>query len=405
MSLFGRKQKRIYLDYASATPVDPRVAKAMEPFEEGNFGNPSSSHEEGRTARLAVADARTTIAREMGARAEEIIFTSGGTEGNNLAILGVVRSLIHKGHAPDTLHVLRSSIEHASVAEPFDVLEKEGVKVEVVPVGGDGIVDLGALERMLTPQTVLVSVMYANNEIGTIQPLRDVSRVLHSYKEKREGSLPLYLHADAVQAPLYLDCGAEKLGIDLLTVDAQKLYGPKGVGFLYVRHSVEISPLMYGGGQERALRPGTENVPLIVGCAEAFVLAASQRQRCCEHLTVLRDEFIRQLRARVPNAEINGSLTERLPSNVSISIPGADGEYLVIGLDTDKVSAATGAACSALGGKRQGIVEALGKSREVALGTVRFTLGKATSLGELTYAAEVLARRVKTATRGVNPVQ
>ncbi len=378
------------MDYASATPVDVRVRDVMEPYFSRSFGNAGSIHAEGVQARDALEGARKCIARTLGARISDIMFTSGGTEANNLAILGVARAL----EGPGPLHMVTTTIEHPSILNCFKRLEENGVSVTYVPASESGVVSPHDIEKALTPRTVLVSVMYANNEIGTVQPISRISKIVHCFKEKRDAELPLYMHTDASQAPLYLDCSVQKLQVDLMTFDAQKIYGPKGVGALYKKHGVVVSPLFEGGGQEYGIRPGTENIPLIVGFAEALSNAQKEYKELSEKTAKLRDYFIRSLIENVPSIVVNGDADARIANNINVSIPGHDAEFLVISLDADGIACGTGSACTR-GKDSSYVVEALGGGEAFAKSSLRFSLGKKTTEGDIDRVVSVLRARTR----------
>lgn len=383
------KNKRIYLDTAAATPIDPRVAKAMRPYLAADFGNPSSLHTEGVAAKKAVDAAREKIAAVLDAHADEIIFTSGGTESDNLAILGVAHGLLAAKKIARPGHIITSQIEHRAVLEPCARLEKEGWRVTYLPVGGDGLVDLAALKEALRPDTALVSIMYANNEVGTIEPLREIGKILRHYrKERGEDRLP-YFHTDACQTPRFLPLSVEKLGVDLLTLNGSKIYGPKGIGCLFARRNTFIGSENLGGGQERGRRSGTENVAGIAGLAEALVIASVAQTAETKRLLPVRDHLIAQLR-EIPGALINGSLTERLPNNVSATYPGLLGEFLVLALDAKGIAVSTGSACSAHHQDDSHVIMALGNDRSYADRTVRFTLDRGTTEADVNYTVKAI---------------
>lgn len=387
----GLKGKRIYLDHAATTPVLPEVLTAMAPYWHEHFGNPGALYQEGVEAMRALLSARTTIARQLSVRAEEITFTSGGTEANNLAIFGIIAQLRAEGRAPAALHVISTKLEHSSILEPLRRLEAEGVSVSYVPVHESGLIDLAALRAALRPETVLITVHLVNNEIGVIQPLRDIARVLAEYypKDKR----PRF-HTDACQAPLYLDPSPERFGVDMLTLDGQKIGGPKGIGLLVHRHHIAFQPIMVGGGQERGMRPGTEPVPLVVGLATAIRFSAENREARVDHVSALRDRFIAQLLQRIPQAVLNGSATERIANNVNISIPGVDTEFLVIHLDKEGVAVSTKSTCL-VDEPASTTVAALGRGDAHARSTLRITLGPDTTWKELTYALDALEKSLE----------
>lgn len=443
-------RRRIYLDYAATTPLDPRVKKVMEPFFAERFGNPSSIYVEGAAAKKAVEEARTKIARCLEAHPDEIVFTSGGTEANNLAIFGAVGNIVftydrrqilflkgaHKG-----VHIVTTNIEHSSVLEPLLELERRGsAEVTYVPVERDGIVKPEKIIAAIRPETALVSVMYANNEIGTIQPIAKIGKAISNLRDGLESQIPNrksqtnsrseipkirtpIFHIDACQAPSYLNCLVNALGVDLLTLDAHKIYGPKGVGCLYVRRGTPLAPQLLGGGQERGLRSATENVPGIIGFAEALRIAAAERAKESARLEKLRNQlYLSILPARLRRSEVpaggqdteiskravplvNGSIRrgERLPNNLNISFPEIDTEFLTLQLDSAGIACSTKSSC--LKDERESyVVAALGPppaaawrtearrngSGERARNTLRFTLGRGTRGPDIIEAAEAL---------------
>ena len=382
--------KRIFLDYASSTPIAPEVQTAMEPWL-NNFANPSALYEEALVAKEAVATARGHIAEILIAQEKEIYFTSGGTESNNIAILGVIRAHKKDGFIP---HIVISAIEHSSVLELEKEIVSQECEVTVVPVNLDGLIEPKDIREALKHNTVLVSIMYANNEIGTIQDLHAISRVIQDFKNKNKTTYP-YLHTDACQAALYLPLNVLKLGVDLLTLDGIKMYGPRGVGMLYVRSSVYISPTMFGGGQEHGLRSGTENVPGIVGLATALEMAEEKKNSECARLTTLRNIMIEKILALFPQARLNGSLENRLPNNINICFPGMDAEFTVISLDIAGISASYSSSCLTLSQNSSSyVVAALGKP-ECANSSLRFTMGRETTEGDMEKMVKTLVEVVK----------
>ena len=346
--------------------------------------NPSSLHASGVRAARALNDARKTVARILDAHDDEIIFTSGGTEANNLAIFGLT-----KGSKKS--HIITSVIEHASILEPSRQLEREGWSVTYLPVKSDGLIDLKELAQALRPDTVQVSIGYANNEIGVIQPIREISKIIRQFKKAKSYKLEAnpYFHTDACQAPRFLDCRVSTLGVDLMTLNSGKIYGPEGVGCLYVRRGVNLSPLIYGGGQERGIRNGTENVKGIVGFADALALCAKLREKESARLTKLRDYFIDRL-LKLPGVVLNGSRKSRLPNNVNVSFVGADSESVVLNLDAQGVYVSSGSACSTHTKDFSYVVQALGYQPEAARSAVRFTLDRATTKRDLDYVLKIL---------------
>ncbi len=390
------RMKRIYLDHAATTYMDPAVKKAMDAFFIENFGNPSAIYEEGRIAKKAISDARLSVARSLGAQPDEIIFTGGGTQGDNLAIFGAARHLaktLKKGATP---HIITSKIEHHAVLYSFEQLENEGFEVSYINVGKDGIIDLKQFKESLRPETILVSVMLANNEIGAIQPISEISKAIRLYKKEKGGNAsdPLF-HTDAVQAPSYIDLNVLKPGVDLLSLNGSKIYGPKGVGALYIKRGIKISPLSFGGGQEKGINPGTENVPAIVGLAKALELAQKEREKESARLSRLRDYFIKGILKSVPDTVLNGSAEKRLPNNVNISFLGVEGESIVLYLDARGIACSTGSACNSDNLEVSHVIRALGRPYEYAHGSVRFTLGKKTKKEDIDYVLKVLPEIIK----------
>jgi cysteine desulfurase len=415
-------KKRIYLDHAATTYLDPRVKKAMEPFWLKEFGNPSSLYQEGRVAKKAIENARSKIAELIGAKSEEIIFTAGGTEIDNLAIFGVANgvrkfaSLITDTKGNDTEaklpsakisgspHIITTKFEHHAVLNTCKELEKRGFKVTYLSVGKEGIVNPNDVKKSLTNETILVSIMFANNEIGTIQPISEISNIIRNFRNSKVSDFgfrisdfaayPL-LHTDACQAAGYLDLDVKKLGVDLMTVNGSKIYGPKGIGFLYVRKGVKIQPILYGGEQERKMRPGTENVPAIVGLAKAFELVQSDRVKESKRLTTLRDYFIKKLLTQIPKTFLNGHATQRLPNNINISVLGVEGESVVLYLDEAGIACSTGSACTSASLEPSHVIMALGKPYEYGHGSLRFTLGRCNTKKDIDYVLKVLPDIIK----------
>jgi cysteine desulfurase len=390
---------RIYLDAAAATPLSKKAFSAMEPYLTRHFGNPGSVHEEGRLAKEAVQVARGKVARALSVRPEEITFTSGGTEANNLAILGTIQAHLRAGTSPQSLHVLTTRLEHSSVLKCFDEIKAWGVRIDYIPVDSEGIVDVTALPALLTQETVLVSVHYVNGEIGVVQPLRHIARVVGDVKTAQHIS-KLVFHTDASQAPLFLDCALEHVGVDMMTLDGQKMYGPKGVGILAHRRTVELKPQILGGGQENKLRSGTEPVPLIVGCAEALHRAQEHRAQNAEKVRTLRNVLHYALGRLIPHFDVNGSLEKRVPNNLNISLPGVDTEFLVVRLDTKGVAVSTRSACEGDSGKSH-VVEAMTGDSARAKSTLRCTLPLDITARDIRRAARIIGAEVKILTKRV----
>ncbi len=379
--------KRIYMDYAATTPVDPRVKKAMEPFWISNFGNPGGLYEEGRRAKEALEESRKKIAAIIGARPDEIIFTSGGTESINLAILGALKML---GGG----HLITSKFEHHAVLKPIEDLQKRGFDVTYIQVNGDGVINAEDVKKALRPDTVFVSIMYANNEIGTIQPIAEIGKVIRDYKLQTK-NCKLVFHTDACQASGYLDLNVDRLGVDLMSINASKIYGPKGVGFLYKKQNIKLMPQILGGGQEGRLRSGTENVAFAVAMAEALRIAQEEKTKEAKRLTKLRDYFISRATMEIPKVVLNGHATKRLPNNINISVLDIEGESLVLALDSEGIAFSTGSACTSESLDPSHVILALGKPYEFAHGSMRFTLGKKTTKKEIDYVIQKMKEKVK----------
>jgi len=373
-------QPVIYLDYAAATPVDERVLASMQPYFTDNFYNPSATYLAANSVGKDLAEARGKIAYWLGARSTEIIFTAGGTEANNLAIRGIMQKF------PEA-NVVVSAVEHESVLAPARQYD-----CRVAPVSKDGSVDLVKLAELIDENTVLVSVMYANNEVGTIQPIRDIAQIIKQKRAQRNSKLPLYFHTDACQAANYLDLHASRLSVDMMTLNGGKIYGPKQSGVLFVHSSVELEPLILGGGQERNMRSGTENVAASIGLSVALDVAQTMRHEESRRLQQLQKYFIEKLTAKIPNVLVNGSLKKRLPNNVHVTIPGVDNERLLVQLDEAGILAAAGSACSASDEEPSHVLRAMGVSDEDAQASLRFTMGRATDEQAIDHTIDALAR-------------
>ena len=373
----------VYLDHNSTTPVAPEVLEAMVPYLSGECGNASSIHSYGQRARAAVERARESVAALVGARAAEVVFTSGGTESDNLAIFGIVAA-----DARAAKHVITTQIEHHAVLNSCQALERLGVEVTYLPVSRAGVVDPAEVRRALRPETVLITVMHANNELGTVQPIEEIGRIA--------AEADVYFHTDAVQSAGKLPLAVESLGVDLLSLSGHKLRGPKGVGALYVRKGARLRPLFYGGHHERDRRPGTENVPGIVGMGRAAQLAAANLAVDGPRLAVLRDRLERELVARVPQARVNGAGAPRTPNTSNITFPFVEGEALVIALDLRGVACSTGAACSAGAIEPSHVLTAIGLPPEEARASLRFSLGHETTTADVETALAIIPGAVET---------
>lgn len=374
---------RIYLDYAAATPVDPQVLEAMQPHFTEQFANPSSLYSSARVTREALTAARANVANTLGAKPTEITFTAGATESINLAIQGVLRKF------PDG-HIVTTAIEHEAVLATVEQFDHT-----IVSVSPKGIVNVQDILDTITDQTVLISVMMANNEIGTIQPIKELAQELESIRQQRNSDLPLYLHTDAAQAATTLDLHVSRLGVDLLTLNGGKMYGPKQSGILYIRTGTQLEPLIYGGGQERGLRSGTENVAFAVGFAKALEVAQADRKNEAQRLQNLRDELQSLLLNELPELTINGDPRHRLPHNLNITLEGLDGEAAVLYLDNAGVQASTGSACSIGSDEPSHVLLALGCTPAQANSSLRFTLGKTTTPEDIQQAAEIIVKTLQ----------
>lgn len=373
------KPPTIYLDHAAATPADSGVLAAMRPYWRDKFFNPSATYAAALEVKKALSEARGRVANRFGARPAEIIFTAGGTEANNLVIHGIMRQF-------PTGNVVVSAVEHESVLVPARSYDCRQVAVKT-----DGRLDLDDLRRKIDDKTVLVSIMYANNEIGTIQPVREVAKLVNDIRRQRgPKKFPLYFHTDACQAANYLDLHVSRLGADLMTINGGKIYGPKQSGALYFKTGVKLLPLVDGGGQEQGLRSGTENVPAAIGLAAALDKTQSIRRQEAKRLYDLQQQFFKLLEQKIPGVRINGSLKHRLPNNVHLTIPGQDNERLIIQLDEADIMAAAGSACSASDEEPSHVLRAIGLSENEARASLRLTMGRDTTETAIRRCLQVL---------------
>ena len=376
--------KLIYMDHAATTPVRPEVLDAMLPFFTESYGNPSSIYTLAQEGRKAVDDSRDTLAQVLGARRSEVVFTSGGTESDNAAIKGAAFALRESGN-----HIVTSSIEHHAVLHTCNQLETMGFDVTYLPVDRYGFVDPDDVARSITDRTILVSVMMANNEIGTIEPVAEIAAVAKS-EAKRRGHT-IVMHTDAVQAAGSLDLSVRELGVDMLSLSAHKFHGPKGVGALFIKRGTPFEPQQMGGGHERERRSGTENVPGIVGMAEALRLAAEGRESYNAHCRNLRDKIIAGVEERVDGAHLNGHPTKRLANNAHLSFESVEGEPVLLGLDFAGICASSGSACSSVSLEPSHVLIATGLSPELARGSLRVTVGADNTEDEIDYFLSVLS--------------
>ena len=379
-------KKTIYLDNAGATPIDPKVKRVILAYLE-KFGNVSSVHTAGREAKEIIDAARKTVASIINARPEEVVFTSSGTESANLAVLGVARANKEKGK-----HIITTQTEHPAVLKACEYLEKnEGFKVEYLEVEDSGIINPLTLKNVLRKETVLVSVMYANNEIGTIQPIQEISKIIRRFE--KENQIRVIFHTDACQAAGALNLDVQKLGVDSMTLNGSKIYGPKGTGCLFVRQGIKLMPVILGGGQERGLRDGTEKPALIAGFAEALKIVDQNKEKESKRQTKLRDRLISEILKSIPDSRLNGDAKLRLPNNINISFKDVDGEMLMLFLDRKGICISTGSACSS---------QEIGPSRVMKAiknpngwGNIRISLGLKTTRKELEWTLELIKKEVE----------
>ena len=385
---FLKKDKRIYADYAASTPLDKKVLKAMLPYlsNDLNFGNPSSVHSFGRKAKDAVQDSRKNIAQILKVQSDEIIFTSGGTESDNLAIFGSIKSSASKRP-----HIITSVIEHSAVLEPIRTLERKGISVTYLGVGEDGRINIEELKKAINSETVLISIAWVNGEVGTIEKIREIGNIIKKYKE----SQPIYFHTDASQAAQFLNIIPKDRGIDLMTLDSSKIYGPKGVGILFVRRGTPLSPIIFGGMQERGLRAGTENVPGVVGFAKALEIGERMKSSEEKRLKSLRDLLWQKLSKSIDGASVNG-FGNTLPNFLNICIPGVDAEFLSVKLDREGIAVSSASACRSISGSGSSyVIEAMRGVDDCSKSSLRFSFGRATSIRDIERIAKVLPRLIK----------
>jgi len=371
------------MDHAAGMPVDPRIFEAMKPYFIENYGNPSSSHSFGASARNALMESREKVARLIGAeKPDEIIFTSGGTESNNLAIEGVAYRNKDKGN-----HIITSTIEHISVINICKHLQKQGFEITYIPVDKQGIVDPQRLKDKITDRTILISVMYANGEIGTIQPIREIVKIAHENE--------IYFHVDAVAAAGNVPIDVERENIDLLSISSNDMYGPKGIGALYIKKGTRIQPVIQGGGQEKGLRSGTENIPGMVGMGKAAEIAQEEMVAEGRRLSQLRDKLIKSVLDAIERSYLNGHPTKRLPNNANLRFSYIEGESLILGLDMLGIQVSSGSACTSKTLEPSHVLLAIGLAHEEAHGSLVFTLGKQNLEEDVDYVLEVLPGVVK----------
>ena len=383
-------QRRVYMDHAATTPVDPEVVEAMVPYFTEIYGNASSLHSFGREAHNAMEEARSRVARLINAHPEEIIFTAGGTESDNIAIKGAAYANRSKGD-----HIITSTIEHPAVLETCRSLEKQGFKVSYIPVDKNGLIELESLRKAVTERTTLITIMHANNEIGTIEPMEEIAEIA--------GNKDVIFHSDAVQSAGKIPIDVKEIGIDLLSISAHKIYGPKGAGALYIRRGTRLEPIMHGGGHERGLRSSTENIPGIVGLGKAAELAERRMSEDTARLTSLRDQLVKETLSSIEESYLNGHPKKRLPNNAHFRFTGIEGEALILNLDEKGIAASTGSACSSKKLLPSHVLMAIGLDEVQAHGSLRLTLGRENTKEDIEYVLQVLPETVKKL-RAISPL-
>ncbi|MBS3095405.1 IscS subfamily cysteine desulfurase [Candidatus Woesearchaeota archaeon] len=376
--------ERIYMDYAATTYVDPEVKKEIDSYFTERFGNPGSFNYFGLEAKNAVNDARNRIAKILNADSDEVIFTGSGTESINLAIKGVARALKTKGN-----HIITQKTEHHAVIDTCKYLESnEGFEVTYLNVDKYGLINLDELKKVINKRTILISIMHANNEIGTVQPIKEIVKIAKKNN--------VIFHTDACQAAGYLELDVKRLGVDMMTINGSKLYAPKGIGLLYLKKGVPIEPILHGGGQEFGLRSGTENVPGIIGLAKAIEISERIKKTECKRLSKLRDMLINGLQGKIKNVMLNGHTKTRLPNNANLSFLGVEGESLLLHLNEEGICAATGSACTSRNLEASHVLLATGLKTEAAHGSIRFTLGRKTKEEDIKKVIRVMPKMVET---------
>lgn len=395
------KKKRLYMDFAAATPLAPEVRKEMKRGFDA-YANPSSPHQEARTASTLLEEARMRVARALGVKPETITFTGSGTESNNLAVHGTIEALLKRGAKPEELHIISSGFEHPSLGDAIAYWTRRGIAISLASPNEEGIITPEAIKKLIRPETVLVSVVAVQSEIGQIQPIREITQMLEGVRSARGQTAQQYapealfpiLHSDASQSLLFVDLSPQRLQVDIATYDAQKIMGPKGVGVLYKHSRVPMEPLLRGGRQERGLRPGTENVAGALGMARATEEAVRHRGHFVQNAQVVQKYFISLLEDELPQISINGGMEHRIANNINISVPGADGDYLTVLLDKAGVAVAARSACIASGTSSK-TIEELGKGKELARGTIRFSFGPYTTKRDARQAVAALKKALK----------
>lgn len=400
------KKDKIYLDHSATTPIDPEVLAAMLPYLKETFGNASSAHSFGQEAMKGVDWAREIIAEFLGSKPKEIIFTSGATESDNLAIRGVIAA-IKKKFGDKKLHIITSSIEHPAILEPCREMEKDGVRVTYLPVTSKGLVQAEDVKKAVNEETVLVSIMYVNNEVGTIQPVAEIGKIVKELRSERVGKgnkLPLAFHTDAVQAVSYCNSKVDELGVDMISISGHKIYGPKGIGALYVREGTPIGPIQFGGHHERGIRAGTLNVSGIIGLGKAIEIVNRQQKAESSKIKKLRDKLITGVLKNIPESQLNADLEQRIPSNAHLSFRNVEGESVLLTLDLEGIAVSTGSACSSGSLSPSHVLLAMGLSEEIAHGSLRITLGRFTTEKEINRLLEILPQIINRL-RAMSPIK
>ena len=388
MEIMSGNENVVYLDNAATTEMRAEVLESMLPYFRTNFGNPSSLYSIGQDARRAVDESREVIARSLGCRVSEIIFTSGGTESDNAAIKGAAFGSRHLGN-----HIITTSVEHHAVLHTCHQMEQFGFDVTYLPVDSNGMVDIDDLLSAITDKTILVSVIMVNNEIGTIQPIAQMANAVKDVGERMGRNI--LFHTDAVQAPGLTEIDVSQLGVDMLSLSAHKFHGPRGVGLLYMKRGIPFEPLMIGGGQERERRSGTENVAGIVGMAKALELCIDDMEEVVSKITTLQKSLIEELEQKIPGMKLNGHPTRRICNNVNVSFEGVEGEPILLGLDFSGICASSGSACSAASHEPSHVLLAIGRTAEEAQGTIRISLGRENTQADVEYLMDILPDLVK----------
>lgn len=391
------KNKPIYLDHSATTPVDKEVLKVMLPYFSEIYGNPSSLHWFGQTALAAVNKAREQAAEFLNCQRDEIVFTSGATEADNLAIFGLINGL-RKKNQKEKIHIITSAIEHPAVLEPIRQLEAEGLEVTYLPVKKNGIINLDVLKRSIRNNTIFISLMYVNSEIGSIQPIREAGKIIEKINKQRAelgDDKKIYFHTDATQALNFLNCDVKHLRVDLLSLSGHKIYGPKGVGALFVKTGTPLNGVQLGGHHEKNLRSGTLNVPGIAGLGQTFKICAKNKKKNNQKILKLRDKFIAEIKRLIPEAIVNTDVKNSTPSHANISFIGAEGESILIALDLAGIAVSTGSACASTSLKASPVLKAMGLEDKIAHSTIRFTFGKNNTAAEIKQVLKVLPPIIK----------